>query len=237
MTLIILSLIFYFNSFAQTVENNSFNSSELQPLKIEKTDSNKSELPLFIKKFSTAASFAFWDLLIPNKYALSIGIYEDRQNLWELEYTQSVISKGLMMLNLGKMHDERISITRRHFFSDTGSFNLSFGLSYLNFNVHLGSDYLSDVGVVSLPSADVVTLKSLGLNAALGNRWFANDNRLFFGIDWISLHQPISILERSAPFLNNATIEENKSAVNTAVNLASYFPRFVILKLQIGYSF
>lgn len=79
-------------------------------------------------------------------------------------------------------------------------------------------------------------IQSLGFNVAIGNRWTLSKN-VTFGIDWISLAQPVSLINQDSTFLYYASNQQDKDDVNQATNLVSYFPRFSFLKIQIGILF
>lgn len=175
------------------------------------------------------------DLLIPSKIGLTFGYIQSPEKTWELEYLRGSFSVPFLVKDLGKMTDVRFSVIGRSYFKNN-SFNFSYGLSYFDFNLHLGDELLNRVTAGSYPSLDLVKIQSLGFNVAVGNRWTLSKN-VTFGIDWISLAQPVSLINQDSAFLDYANNQQDKDDVDQATNLISYFPRFSFLKIQLGILF
>lgn len=180
-------------------------------------------------------SYSPIDFLIPSKKGITLGLIRDADKTWEFEYLSGSISVPLVVEDLGKMSDERISIIGRSYFGNN-SFNFSYGLSHFGFSLHLGDKLLNRVTGGNYPSLDLVEIKSLGFNVGIGNRWtFKHDVTL--GIDWISWMQPVHITKKESSFLDYASNEEDKKDVDKAIGFISYMPRFAFLKLQLGILF
>lgn len=175
------------------------------------------------------------DLLIPSKYGLTLGWIQNASRTWELEYLKGSVSVPFIVEDLGEMTDTRITLLGRSY-AARNSFNFSYGLSYLDFSLHLGDKILNRVSGGGYPSLDLVKLEALGFNIGLGNRWTFKHN-ITFGVDWVSWTQPLVVLSKKSIFLDYASNQQDKDDVDDALNLVSYFPRFVLLKLQIGMSF
>lgn len=175
-----------------------------------------------------------FDLLVPSKYGFSLGWHSSAATTWELEYLRGSFSIPIIIDDLGQMTDQRISLIRRSYFK-SNSFNLSYGLSYYDLSARLGSDYLNNVSQGRAPS-DQVGVRSLGFNIGFGNKWvIARDFTV--GIDWISWSQPVMVLEQDASYLDSSADDERKGKVDDFIRLASYFPRFSFVKIQIGLIF
>lgn len=187
------------------------------------------------KKYFVFASYSPFDLLIPSKIGITGGYHKTGDKSWEFEYLKGSVSVPFVVEDLGRMTDEKFSILCRSYFGGN-SFNLSYGLTYFNFSLHLGDRLINRVTAGAYPSLDVVELKSIGGHVGLGNRWVLN-NGFSFGIDWISWSQPIFVTEKNSAFLTYATNQEDRDDVGKALNVISYFPRFAVVKLQIGYVF
>lgn len=186
-------------------------------------------------RYFVFGSYSPLDLLIPSKYGATAGWLYGNRKTWELEYLRGSVSIPFLVKDLGEMYDQRISIIgRSHLNSD--SFNLSYGLSYFDFSLHLGDEILSRVTGGAYPSIDLVRVRSIGFNLALGSRWTL-DNNFSFGVDWISLAQPVWVFAKQNRFMDYATNASDREAVDTALKLISYFPRFSAFKLQVGYFF
>jgi hypothetical protein len=91
----------------------------------------------------------------------SLGLNNDGDKTWELEYLRGSISVPFIIEDLGKMTDERISIIGRSYFGGN-SFNLSYGVSYFNFSLHLGDKLLGGLTGGAYPSIDLVEIKAYG---------------------------------------------------------------------------
>lgn len=181
------------------------------------------------------ANYSPLDLLIPGKIGITLGYIRSADKSWEVEYLRGNISVPFVVKDLGKMTDERYSLIGRSYFGGN-SFNLSYGLSYFDFSLHLGDQLLNRVTGGSYPSLDMVEIQSLGFNLAIGNRWtFARD--ITFGVDWVSWAQPVFVTNKKSDFLDRATNQQDKDDVDAAMKLIAYFPRLAFLKLQLGILF
>jgi|FLYM01.1.fsa_nt_gi hypothetical protein len=175
------------------------------------------------------------DLLIPNKYGLTIGYSNERTNTWEVEYLRSSFSAPFMMRDLGRMTDQRISVTRRSYFHFK-NFNLSYGVSYFKFDARLGSKYLNSLSGGYYPNVDLITLESLGAHIGIGHRWMITEN-FTVGIDWLSWSQPLMLLNRRSDYLDETNSNDDRNKVNDGINSIAHFPRLTVLKLQLGWTF
>lgn len=175
------------------------------------------------------------DFLLPGKYGFTLGAVKNADKTWEFEYLRGSISVPFIVEDLGKMTDERMSLIGRSYFG-SNSFNLSYGLSYFAFSMHLGDKLLNRVTGGSYPSIDLIEVNSLGFNAAIGNRWALNKN-ISFGIDWISWAQPLLITKKQNSFLDYASNQDDRDSVDKATKIIAYFPRIAFLKLQLGVLF
>src|SRR5690606_30674611 len=138
------------------------------------------------------------DLLIPSKYGGTIGYTQNADTSWEFEYLKGSVSVPFLVDDLGKMTDERFSIIRRSYLG-SNSFNISYGLTYFDFSMHLGNKLLDRVTGGGYPAIDLVEVQSLGLNLGIGNRWIFNKN-ITFGVDWISWAQPFYVMKKKSAF-------------------------------------
>lgn len=175
------------------------------------------------------------DLLIPSKKGLTLGLISSAEKTWELEYLSGSVSVPFIIEDLGKMSDTRFSIIARSY-SDNNSFNFSYGITYFDFSLHLGDRLLNGLSGGTYPSIDLVEISSLGLNFAFGNRWSFEKN-MTFGVDWISLAQPLYILKKNSAFLDYATNQNDRDTVDKAMNMISFFPRIALFKIQFGVLF
>lgn len=185
-------------------------------------------------EYFATLNYAPIDLVLPSKLGITAGWVSDGDKTWELEYMKSSLSVPFIIEDLGEMTDERLSLIRRNYF-DTETFNLSYGLSYYKFKLHIGNKYLSSV-VSNAPDVDLIRVESLGFNIGIGNRWIFS-NRWMVGVDWISWAQPVVTTRKNNKFADFASNESDKDASETLVKLVTWVPRISLLKLQVGYSF
>ena len=217
-------------------------NTEVKEIKIENSYENtnifKAETSQDLRKNPGTfvnGSYSPYDLIIPSKWGLSLGYNKDNNNQYELEYIVGTIAVPFIIDDLGKMSDSRISLIKRSYLG-SNSFNISYGLSYFDFNLVLGDKLLNSLSSGVYPAVDVASVKSIGFNVGLGNRWQYNKN-LILGVDWFSWSQPLHLIKKEAPFLDYSTNESDKKTVSDALNLIAYFPRLAIIKLQIGWLF
>lgn len=179
-------------------------------------------------------NFAPLDLILPLKYGFTLGYVETPDKTVEFEYLKSSMSVPFVIDDLGSMTDERFSVIARDYLG-TETFNLSYGVTYYKFKVHVGNKYLNSVST-NIPDVEFMRVDSLGFNLGLGNRWVFS-NRWILGLDWISWSQPLFTTrynDKYAEFTNNP---DDKDKAKKVLELISWVPRITLLKLQIGYSF
>lgn len=184
--------------------------------------------------YFVSGNFAPIDLILPSKFGLTLGTVTNADYTWELEYLKSSVSVPFLVDDIGEMTDERFSVIRRNYFG-TETFNLSYGLSYNKFKVHIGSKYLAYVAT-NIPEVDLMQIDSVGFNVGIGNRWIFS-NRWMVGVDWASWTQPVFTTRYHNKFNDFATDEDSKDTVDTVAKLIRWVPRITLLKLQVGYSF
>lgn len=186
-------------------------------------------------RFFALLTYSPLDLILPNKFGLSGGWITAPGYQNEIEYLRGSLSVPLVVTNLGGVTEERISYVRRRFTGDSG-FNFSYGVSYFKTVVHLGDSLMNRLAGGYYPSADLVDIQSLGANVGIGHRWLVR-RRFVVSVDWLEWNQPLFNIKREVPFLDVATNSDDRSDVGRAVNAFAYFPRFTLLKLQVGYEF
>ncbi len=184
--------------------------------------------------YFATGNFAPVDLILPSKFGVTLGTVTNADYTWELEYLKSSVSVPFLVDDIGEMTDERLSLIRRNYFG-TETFNLSYGLSYNKFKVHIGSKYLAYIST-NIPDADLMEIESLGFNVGIGNRWIFS-NRWMVGVDWASWSQPVFTTKYNNKYSDFATDEDSKDTVDTVAKLIRWVPRISLLKLQVGYSF
>lgn len=243
-----------FSSFAAEIQEQEesvqteFPSNQPTPSAIEKAaESIKNSTQSFSKELSSTklrresskyvllANYSPIDLIILSKYGISLGWSPSVSKTWELEYLRGTVSIPFLVKDLGQMSDERISLMARSY-SSRNSFNISYGLTYFDFSMHLGDQLLNRVSGGTYPSMDLVRLQSLGFNLGIGNRWVFQHN-ITLGVDWLAWSQPVVMLSKKSVFLDHATNSQDRDDVSNAMDVISYFPRLTLLKIQFGMVF
>lgn len=197
-----------------------------RPQKIEKSTLEKSA------KYFGFLTYSPLDLVVPNKLGLTAG-FSTTSNSWELEYVTGSFGMPFFLESLGGVRDERFSIIGRHFWNK--SLNFSYGLTYFKFSGDVGSDIVSRIPGTPPAQVDVLKVDSWGINLGVSSRWTIEG--ISVGIDWINWSQPISILHQENLFDSYVSNQTDKDRVDKVIKYMSYFPRFTLLKLQIGMTF
>ncbi|MES3037978.1 MAG: hypothetical protein V4736_08740, partial [Bdellovibrionota bacterium] len=183
--------------------------------------------------WSAELIYSPWDLIVPSKYGFSVD-YIPGKTGFSFEFLRSSFGVPFYVTDLGKISDTRISALGRTFFGD--SFNLSYGLSYMSIHVQLGDEYLKSISGGYYPGIEGLKLDTVGPAVGLGNRWIVADH-VVIAVDWISYSQPLLILKREHPFTDKTGSEDQRSQVDRLLNVASYFPRITLAKIQVGWAF
>lgn len=185
-------------------------------------------------RFSVLLGYAPIDLLLPSKVGGSFTWNRDDQLSYEVEYMGANLSVPFVVDDLGSFKDRRISVTQRAFRGRT-SFHFFYGVSYFDTTIHLGNKYLDQINGAP-QSVDLVGVKSLGLIWGIGNRWVFKPG-FTAGIDWFSWAQPLIVVDKDQKVLDYISNDETRRTIRETLDLTSYFPRFVLLKVQLGWSF
>lgn len=176
------------------------------------------------------------DFMIPSKLGLTFGYIHDANTTIEFEYLRGRLTAiPFVVEDLGAIDEQRLSLIGRSYFG-MNSFNISYGVSYFDLSVNLGSRFLDEFLGEDRYAIDLVQIRSLGLVLGFGNRWTINKN-ITLGVDWVSWAQPIYAIEKRAEYIKKTANNDAKREVETVLNLASFLPRFAFLKLQLGISF
>jgi len=185
-------------------------------------------------KYYGTLNYAPVDLILPSKFGFTLGYVDTPEKTWEFEYLKSSVSVPFIIDDLGEMTDERFSVITRDYFG-TETFNLSYGLTYYKFKVHLGNKYLASVAP-NIPDVELMRVDSLGFNVGIGNRWIFS-NRWIVGLDWISWSQPVFTTRYNDKYAELTNDPNDKNTAADVLKLIKWVPRITLLKLQIGYSF
>jgi hypothetical protein len=163
---------------------------------------------------------------IPSKGTLSYTQNFNEKWSLEAEYSQASISDPVIGVDLGHIKEWRANLQARRFTGN--SFNFSFGPVYSHFDAKLGTDF--GVSYNSKFSAE-----NLGLSGGFGNRWQWK-NGLTLGIDWMRLNIPIFETKIDDDVLDDISGSDSDD-IKDAISTFNRVPTFVLLGLNIGYTF
>ncbi|KYG66637.1 hypothetical protein AZI86_06215 [Bdellovibrio bacteriovorus] len=176
-------------------------------------------------------SYSALELVLPSKMGATVAWHKDADTLYELDYSYSSVSASAHHFDLASMKETRISLLKRNF--GGGAFHWFWGVNYNAFRATINESFMN---TAINGASDVFNVQTLGLTLGVGHRWVFYD-RFSFGIDWFSWAQPLVILKKEAPFVDNSTNQENKDDIDTALKIVGYFPRWAAFKIYLGYSF
>lgn len=185
------------------------------------------------RSFAGYINYAPLDLIVPSKLGVALSWIKDSNTEYEMEYLKAQVSVPALIGDIGQISEQRLSLVGRHYMG-TNSFNIGFGLSYNNTSVQVGNDILSQLSPGSdVSSLDVIKIETLGLNFTLGHRWAIHKN-IVFGVDWFSWSQPIYKSYVSTDILNYIQNADDSSKVSKGIDIIGMFPRWGVIKCQLG---
>ena len=170
------------------------------------------------------------ELLLPSKFGATAAWHADANTLYELDYYYSSISVAIQDAKLSEMNETRISLLKRNF--DGGAFHWFWGFNYNSTNAKISELLMA----TSSGSSDIMTVQTLGMTLGVGHRWTIGKD-FTIGVDWFSWAQPLMILKKEAPFVEETTSADYKDDVDVALKVMGYFPRWAAFKMYVGYSF
>ncbi|WP_413289395.1 hypothetical protein [Bdellovibrio sp. HCB337] len=185
-------------------------------------------------KYIASLSYSAADFPIPGKFGVTGGLVTSPQQTWELEYMRGTFSVPGGFRDLGSITDSRLSLIGRTYFG--GSFHVSYGLSYFNFNAQVGDQLMNTATGGVYPAMNAADVQGLGANIGVGNTWvFRKD--ITVGVDWLAWAQPLYTLKRSSDYLNYETDEQSRRSVEDTLKIMSYVPRFAMVNVHVGMLF
>ncbi len=168
---------------------------------------------------------------LPSKNTLSYThIFSERWTL-EGEYSFQTINTSFIGVDLGKISERRTTLHARRYFGN--SFHLSFGAVLSTFEARLGGVFVDSLGDRIQSS---FRAQNLGVSGGLGNRW-QWDNGLTLGVDWLRINVPMLETRVDDNVLDSLDDSDNREDVKGVIRTFSRIPTFVLLGLNIGYTF
>lgn len=229
---VIVFLIFSFHlgAMAQAPEGSTLSPEEAREIVdvVAGQERARWERPWFVY-----VEYSPMDFLLPGKKGILVGRHSDSKNSWEIEYLQGSISLPGPLEKLGAVKEDRLSLLWRYYFGDY--FNLLYGVHFNRFESSIGNDLAARL-YPAAAKRDILTMESWGPTIGLGHRWTFSE-RWSFGVDWVTWAQPAYVSKEVSAFINNADPSKEKDDLDSAFKVVKYFPRFSVVKLQIGVFF
>jgi hypothetical protein len=185
------------------------------------------------RKILGMLDYAPLDLFIPSKFGVTAGWRFTPKTTAELEYVRGALSVPFLFDSLGGMTDQRLSLVLRSHFGKS-SFNYHYGVAYHMFKVKLGNEIINR-SVPHSSEYDEIVLNSVGFVVGIGNRWIIEDN-FIVGIDWAVWSQPLMQTKKKTEFTQYVS-NSDRDNVEDAIDFISEFPRFSVLKINLGMTF
>lgn len=168
---------------------------------------------------------------IPSKKTLSYTHIFNRKWSLEGEYSVSSIEAPIYGVDLGEIKERRYSLQMRRYWGN--SFNFTFGPVYNDVKARLGSDILDSLGTEIKSSFRV---QNLGLTVGMGNRWQWG-NGFTLGLDWIRLNVPVLETAVKDNVLDDISKSSDRTDVKEVIRTLNRVPTFVLLGINLGYTF
>lgn len=168
---------------------------------------------------------------IPSKKTVSYTRNVSRKWSFELEYAWSTIDSPIIGVDLGEISEKRYSLMAKRFVGN--SFTFDIGPYFTRFKAQVGSDILEDVVANSTSSFSTNTY---GIMGGIGNRW-QWENGFSFGVDWFRMYLPLFVTDVESKILGDITREQDDEKIRDVLRKFNRIPTFVLLGLNIGYSF
>lgn len=175
--------------------------------------------------------YQFLSTWLPSKKTISYThIFNEKWSL-EGEYSWSTISFPVVGIDLGEIKEQRYTLQARRYLSN--SFHFTFGAVLSDFKARLGSDFLDDMGNEIRSDFEV---ENIGITAGMGNRW-QWQNGVTVGIDWFRMNMPLFETELDDNVLKSIPGGEDQDEVKKVIRVLNRLPSFVLLGVNLGYTF
>lgn len=182
-------------------------------------------------KSAVMVGYQFITSWLPSKKTLSYTYNFNHVWSLEAEYSWASIGFPISGIDLGSIKEKRYSLQMRRFSGN--SFNFSFGAALNEFKARLGSDFLDSVG--NEINSDF-TVQNLGLTLGMGNRW-QWENGFTLGVDWLRLNIPLYQSKIEDNVLESVGSEGDRDDIKKVIRAVNRIPTFVLLGVNLGYSF
>lgn len=152
---------------------------------------------------------------------------------WTLEGEFSFQTLGNTSLgpDLDEIRERRTTLHARRYFGS--SFHLSFGAAFSTFKARTGSSFVDGSGG---PVRSSLSAENLGLSGGVGHRWQWAQG-LTVGVDWLRLCVPVLKTHVNQGDLGALESAGNREDVKDVLRTFNRVPTFVLLGVNVGYSF
>jgi hypothetical protein len=172
-------------------------------------------------------------IVTPIKYGPFVS-YRKEDLAYEAAWFGGSMSIDSPYFGAGSVIENLLRVNVRRF-PRNDSFNWILGLAQQTYYATVGRDIMANTSGAPL-SAETIKIRTLGLQAGLGNRWQLASG-LLVGVDWLVLNLPFMTLESSAPIVDYTNDAATRERVETAVLALRRLPTFTVAKVQLAYSF
>lgn len=168
---------------------------------------------------------------VPFKKTISYSQILNSNWSLQLEYSwSSLATPGF--LKLGEISEKRYSLMAKRYLGN--SFYLDFGAVYSDIKAQLGSRAMDLL--INQNSTRSLEVANWGALVGLGNRW-QWDNGVTFGVDWIRMNLPLFTSKNEDNILSNISSSNSRSQIKSYIDKFNHIPTFVILGVNLGYTF
>lgn len=168
---------------------------------------------------------------IPSKWSAGYTYNFNRKWSLEAEYLKGSMGIGAFGFDAASITETRYSIVGRRFVGN--SFNFIIGAFKNDFEAQLGNDIVNDMTDKSIDEFEVT---GIGLALGIGNRWQWG-NGFTLGFDWFRMNVPLFDKRVDNDVLNRIDDNNDLSRVKDYIDKVKNIPTFVLLGINLGYTF
>lgn len=182
--------------------------------------------------FGTAlVGYQFLSTWIPSKWNVAYTQILNPQWSLEAEYLRGSIGFGSFGLDVAGISETRYSLVARRFVGN--SFNFIIGAFHNQVEAQLGNDIVSDMTEKGLDEFEV---SGSGLTLGMANRWQWGSG-FTLGVDWFRMNLPLFNKRVDNDVLERIDEKNDLSRARDLMEKIKNIPTFVLLGIQLGYSF
>lgn len=167
---------------------------------------------------------------VPFRWSASYSYIFNSQWTAELEWSRGYFGTGMYGIEFAGATENRYSLVARKFVGN--SFHYIFGLFKNDFHAELASGWLDNTST----QIDDFRVKGSGLVVGVGNRW-QWDSGFTLGVDWFRMNYPLFDKLVDNEVLDNIEDSDDAEMVKDAIDKVKNVPTFVLLGVNLGYSF